>query len=329
MRRVVDGPFVSIITGTYNRPDYLRLALESAVTGEYQNFELIVTDNANSRQTRDVVSSFDDSRLRYRANPTNIGITGNYLAAFREMRGKYFAVLADDDLWEPRYLARLVPILEADPSRAIAFSDHYIIDENGDIDPARTMEQRAIFGRDDLREGVSAAIISLGLLSLSIHGGASAVFRTSAVDFDDFPLEVGTVFDLWLPYLAARSGGVAYYYPHPLTRYRTHRGGTNQTAFADTAKDRAFVYRRILADGLFPEFQRDLELRLGANEIDSALALLRVRRMREALVHFGRGIVLRGGRDCLVRKLQKLSGNFAGQSARPAELVRKARSLVI
>lgn len=157
-----------------------------------------MTGNANSAPSREIVLSFNDSQIRCRAAPTNVGITGSYLATFREMRGKYFAFLADDDLWEPQYLAQLVPSLEAVPSRVIAFSDHYIIDEKGDIDLALTLEQRSTFGRDNQSEGVSAAIISLGLLALSIHGGASAVFRTCAIEFSDFPPGIGTVFDLWL-----------------------------------------------------------------------------------------------------------------------------------
>lgn len=317
--RNTNGPLVSVITGTYNRPKLLKLALASALAGTYENFELIVSDNANSEENRTIAGSFGDPRIRYRANPVNLGIAANYRAAFRESKGKYFAVLADDDLWEPDFLHRTVPILESDSHIAVAFTDHFIIDDDGVIDLEKTASESASFGRDRLPEGVSRPLIALGLLSVSIHAGAAAVFRRDSIDWDDFPLEVGGAFDLWLSYLAARSGGYAYYVPDRLTRYRVHRESGHHTGFATVARERAFVYSRAIADGRFPEYRREFARRRGTSSIDCAGALIRTGRIVEGSRHLLHGISNPAGLSHLARAFVRRGigrASFEGSPAR-------------
>jgi glycosyltransferase involved in cell wall biosynthesis len=295
-----NGPLVSVITGTYNRPNLLKLALASTLAGSYHNFELIVSDNANSQENRAIAASFGDPRIRYRANPVNLGIAANYRAAFRELKGKYFAVLADDDLWEPDFLSRTVPVLESDSRIAVAFTDHFIIDDDGTIDFERSASESAQFGRDRLSEGISRPLIELGLLSVSIHAGAAAVFRSSSIDWNDFPLEVGGAFDLWLSYLAASSGGLAYYVPERLTRYRVHSGSGHHVGFAEVARERTFVYSRAIADGKFPGYRNEFARRRGTSHVDCGGALLRMGRIVEGGRHLLLGIADPAGLSHLV-----------------------------
>ena len=65
-------PLVSIITPTYNRPEYLKLALASAVQQTYQNIEIIVSDNCSPENPELIVNSFEDSRIRFSRNQSNL-----------------------------------------------------------------------------------------------------------------------------------------------------------------------------------------------------------------------------------------------------------------
>jgi GT2 family glycosyltransferase len=288
------GPFVSIITGTYKRPEYLHRAISSALRSTYPRFELIVTDNGNSADNRAIVASFEDPRIRYRANAHNLGIAGNYLAAFREMRGDYFAVLADDDEWEPDFLATLVPVLQANPDVGVACCDHYIIDENGAIDIAATDRASRHFRRDRLTEGKYDSLALLGLIWVSIHMGAAALVRRSAIDFDEFPLAVQVAFDLWLCYQAGKRNAKVYYSPKRLTRYRIHSNSGSIANFAAEAKDRIFVYSRILHDKSFPEYEAQFRWMLSLNHVDCGIALLKRGRLREGSHHLFCGLRMGG-----------------------------------
>ena len=87
-----DQPLVSVIIPTYNRTQYFKEALESAVEQTFSDIEIIVTDNCsdeeNYRKIAGIVESASESRVRIRRNQKNIGQLQNFLTAVRESRGK-------------------------------------------------------------------------------------------------------------------------------------------------------------------------------------------------------------------------------------------------
>jgi glycosyltransferase involved in cell wall biosynthesis len=95
----LDLPKVSILIPTYNRQDFLKKAVESSLAQDYPNLEVIVSDNASTDATREVIEQFlTDKRFRYYRNGTNIGITNNWLKLMYDYpSGRYGKLLADDD----------------------------------------------------------------------------------------------------------------------------------------------------------------------------------------------------------------------------------------
>ena len=84
-------------------------------------------------------------------------------------------------------------------------------------------------------------------------GGDGGAVSKSAIDWADFPPEVGTYYDIWLAYQAARTGAGAHYEPRRLTRYRVH--GQSETGSWGSLAGRLkamrqaeFVFRRYLED---------------------------------------------------------------------------------
>ena len=79
-----------------------------------------------------------------------------------------------------------------------------------------------------------------------------ALFRTEAIDFDDFPEEVSSSYDYWLTYLAVRNGGAAFYEPRRLTSYRVHPG-SETSSFTDPEKRLRFLqYNEFIDRGCSP-----------------------------------------------------------------------------
>lgn len=215
-------PLVSIITPTYNRPDYLKQALKSAISQTYQNIEIIVSDNCSPENPQAIVESFNDPRIRFSRNETNLGMLPNTIKAFKMARGKYVAALLDDDLWEEDFLAKLVPPLEANPNLVLAFCDHYVINADGTIDYELTEHCSQLFKRAELSEGIYQPFYKLGLVDQAVASAMAAVIRKDVIDWDSIPPEVGGSWDVYLTYLCCRTGMGAYYYPQKLTRYRRH-----------------------------------------------------------------------------------------------------------
>ncbi|OKH11926.1 glycosyl transferase [Fischerella major NIES-592] len=215
-------PLVSIITPTYNRPDYLKQALKSAISQTYQNIEIIVSDNCSPENPQAIVESFNDPRIRFSRNETNLGMLPNTIKAFKMARGKYVAALLDDDLWEEDFLAKLVPPLEANPNLVLAFCDHYVINADGTIDYELTEHCSQLFKRAELSEGIYQPFYKLGLVDQAVASAMAAVIRNDVINWDSIPPEVGGSWDVYLTYLCCRTGMGAYYYPQKLTRYRRH-----------------------------------------------------------------------------------------------------------
>lgn len=265
-------PLVSIITPTFQRLGMLRQALDSAVAQDFRDFELIVSDNDVSPEVRRLVESYGDDRLRYRHNGVNVGALANAVTAFREARGRYVAMLHDDDAWEPSFLAELVAPLEADPSLVLAFSDHFVMTPDGEIDAEASEVSSALWRRTDLRPGVHRPFVQQALIDRSVPIAMGSLMRRTAVDWDDFPPEIGTIYDIWLAYHACRGGAGAYYVPKRLTRYRQHAG----TITSQTRYDRqfAYCYGRFVADHRLADFRQALRQEEAGFQCGLALSLL-------------------------------------------------------
>ena len=112
----------------YNRPDALARTLESLLAQTDGNLAVVIVDDAPSPAVRSIVDAYaaSDPRVAYEANPTRLGMVGNWQRAFARSRAlfpasPYFAWASDHDVWHPRWLEALVPVLEGDSSVVMAY----------------------------------------------------------------------------------------------------------------------------------------------------------------------------------------------------------------
>jgi len=126
-------PRVSIGLPVFNGEKYLRQALNSILAQTYQNFELIISDNASTDRTPRICRDYaaQDSRIHYYRNKRNLGATRNYNRAFELSSGEYFKWAAHDDVLAPEFLSSCVSVLDQEPSIVLCHSKTARIDENG------------------------------------------------------------------------------------------------------------------------------------------------------------------------------------------------------
>jgi glycosyltransferase involved in cell wall biosynthesis len=105
-------PRVTITIPTYNRAHLLSGVIDSVLIQSFRDFELFVSDNASSDETPEVVASFQDSRIHYLRNETNMGPLPNLSRGFRLGSAPYVTVLQDDDLMLSDNLKRKVQVLD-------------------------------------------------------------------------------------------------------------------------------------------------------------------------------------------------------------------------
>lgn len=123
---------VSIITPTFNAEKYIRETLQSVINQSYQNWEMILADDASTDNTVVIIEEFaqKDSRIKLFRLPKNYGNGFARNAALEKASGKYIAYLDADDLWFPEKLEKQIQFLTANNSH-FTFSFYDTIDEEG------------------------------------------------------------------------------------------------------------------------------------------------------------------------------------------------------
>ena len=128
-----ENPLVSIGVPVYNGGIFLRETLDSLLAQDYNNFELIISDNASTDETEEICLEYSarEPRIRYVRNETNKGSTYNFNSLFRSSSGEYFMWAADHDRWEPSFVSRCVEVMERDPSVSLCYPQAAWIDTEG------------------------------------------------------------------------------------------------------------------------------------------------------------------------------------------------------
>lgn len=128
-------PLVSVGLPVYNGERFLERAIQSMVDQTLPDWELVITDNGSEDSTAEIARRFTDAdtRISYSRNPENLGASKNFEIAFEKTSGKYFAWLAYDDWFDPRYLEACVEVLENNEAAAMCFAEMGVADDTGKV----------------------------------------------------------------------------------------------------------------------------------------------------------------------------------------------------
>jgi glycosyltransferase involved in cell wall biosynthesis len=188
---------VTVGIPTYNRSMWLQEAIKSVLAQSYEDFRLLICDNASEDETPDVVKSFGDSRIDYQRSSRNVGMIENFNRVMTSGESDFLVVLPDDDALHPEYLRSTVNLLEDHPSVGVVHTGYDLIDQASNVlQSGRVLPE--LKGRDGFES--REEFIERSMRSL---GGAvcwtSALFRTPAIveaggmrendrPYADFPL---------------------------------------------------------------------------------------------------------------------------------------------
>jgi glycosyltransferase involved in cell wall biosynthesis len=121
---------VSVVTPVYNGARTLQRALDSALAQDFDDFEVIVVNDASTDSTASIMAGYGD-RIRAINQPRG-GCSAASSTGVRAARGEFVAWIDADDIWMPNKLALTVPPLERDPECVLVFSNARKFLETGD-----------------------------------------------------------------------------------------------------------------------------------------------------------------------------------------------------
>lgn len=184
-------PNVSILLPTYNGAPYIREAIESVLNQSYQDWELIVTDDASTDNTGEVVKEYvgRDARISYERNEKNLRLPGNLNKGLSLAKGVYIARIDEDDVWsDVDKLQKQVAFLDAHPEHVLIGTGFRMVDEQG----AHVRDVIPFADDAQLRKNI---------LSYNPFGHSTVVFRKAPVmelGGYDADIRYGEDYDLWL-----------------------------------------------------------------------------------------------------------------------------------
>ena len=114
------APKVSVCIPTYRGAQTIGPAIASVLAQTFTDFELIVIDDGSPDETATIVAGFEDSRITYVRNASNLGPEGNWNRCLEMARGTYFKLLPHDDLLHPHCLERQAAVLDQDAEHGVA-----------------------------------------------------------------------------------------------------------------------------------------------------------------------------------------------------------------
>lgn len=129
------SPALSIGLPVYNGEQYLEQSLNALLAQTFDDFELIISDNASTDRTADICRDYAarDGRIRYVRQPVNIGAARNHNCLVPLARGQYFKWASHDDLYARELVERCIDALETRPEVVLAHSWDAVVDEIGDV----------------------------------------------------------------------------------------------------------------------------------------------------------------------------------------------------
>lgn len=135
-------PLVSVIMPAYNGEKYIGDAIEYILNQTYDNFELIIVEDKSTDHTLDVIHGYEDSRISLYLNECNRGIAYSTNLGIEQSKGKYIALLDDDDMSASRRLEWQVEYMEEHKEVDILGGRNAVIDAEGnfiryDVEPLK------------------------------------------------------------------------------------------------------------------------------------------------------------------------------------------------
>ena len=107
------NPAHSVVIATHNRANLLPRAVNSVLNQTFEDFELIIVDDASSDETEQVAHSFQDPRVRYVKREANGGCPAAKNTGILHAKGEYVSLLDDDDEYLPEFLEEMYGAFEA------------------------------------------------------------------------------------------------------------------------------------------------------------------------------------------------------------------------
>jgi glycosyltransferase involved in cell wall biosynthesis len=234
----------SVCIPNYNYEQYIGRTIGSVLTQSCDDFEILVSDNASTDKSREVISSFKDERLQLSINACNVGFAGNLDKAARMATGDFIIMLSSDDLMRREALQtyrNLLTQLGEDVSKIVVSSAMDVIDSDDNLTGLNSADKKLWHESErvkELEKIVDAPVYRVAadvllrrcLLTMKnpFNFAATCYPRALYKQIEGYSGRKLINPDKWFHWRLLGVADAAYFIDRPLFAYRWH--ASNQTA---------------------------------------------------------------------------------------------------
>jgi glycosyltransferase involved in cell wall biosynthesis len=214
----LNRPKISVLIPTFNYARFLPEAIESVLSQDFQDFELLIVDDCSGDNTAEVVKPYcsRDSRVQLIVHSRNMGMVNNWNYCLERARGEYIKfVFGDDRLYSPHALSRMSAMLESHSSATLAASARIILDERSKV---VNLWRSLAEGCHDGRKVIKACLMKNGE---NLVGEPSAVLFRKADARRGFDPAYRQIVDVEMWFHLLDKGNLVYT-REPLCAFRCH-----------------------------------------------------------------------------------------------------------
>ncbi len=206
---------------TKNGERFLREQIDSILCQLGTHDELVISDDASTDTTTDIIASYQDSRIKLIRNEYSAGVVANFEAALTASSGEYIFLSDQDDVWEAHKVELVVRELQRNE---LVISDCLVVDRN-------MLPQRTFFASHRSGQGFLK-----NLIRNSYMGCCMAFRRNLLARALPFPKDI-PMHDLWIGLIGEMYGKVSFL-PEVLVYHRRHLSNATTTGMPTRASMR-------------------------------------------------------------------------------------------
>ena len=207
---------VSVVLATYNGAEYLKEQLDSVLSQTLTPYEIVISDDNSSDNTRQIVSEYqkNNDNIKWFDNK-NHGVNGNFENGLKQSTGDYIAFCDQDDIWA---LDKLEVLVNGIGDKSLAYCRSELIDSDGHRLDKSIEEHFSI-------THFSSDLSPLYFLNFNCISGHAMLFTRELAE-KSIPFSEHVMYDQWLGMVASALSGISYI-DKTLVQHRIHATNTH------------------------------------------------------------------------------------------------------